>query len=76
MENEDVWSLNSRAQDEILIQEAFKKLKNPQQKCMTLFYLEDKSYKEIEEKTEYTLNQIKSYLQNGKRKLKILIESQ
>lgn len=48
---------------------------NPEQKtCVTLFYLQKKSYQEIVDKTGYSLLQVKSYIQNGKRNLKILVE--
>lgn len=48
---------------------------NPEQKlCVSLFYLEKKSYQEISEATGWTLMQVKSHLQNGKRNLKILFE--
>lgn len=41
-----------------------------QQKCLTLFYLESNTYAEISVETGYTLNEVKSYIQNGKRNLK------
>jgi RNA polymerase sigma factor (sigma-70 family) len=48
---------------------------NPEQKtCVTLFYLQKKSYQEIVSITGYNLLQVKSYIQNGKRNLKILVE--
>jgi RNA polymerase sigma-70 factor (ECF subfamily) len=48
---------------------------NPEQKdCVTLFYLEKKSYQQIAEKTGFNLMQVKSYIQNGKRNLKILLD--
>jgi len=48
---------------------------NPEQKtCVTLFYLQKKSYQEIVEITGFNLLQVKSYIQNGKRNLKILVE--
>jgi RNA polymerase sigma-70 factor (ECF subfamily) len=48
---------------------------NPEQKtCITLFYLHKKSYQEIVSITGYNLLQVKSYIQNGKRNLKILVE--
>jgi len=48
---------------------------NPEQKtCVTLFYLQKKSYQEIVDTTGYNLLQVKSYIQNGKRNLKILVE--
>jgi RNA polymerase sigma-70 factor (ECF subfamily) len=39
-----------------------------------LFYLDKKSYQEISDATGFTMLQVKSYIQNGKRNLKILIE--
>jgi RNA polymerase sigma-70 factor (ECF subfamily) len=36
-----------------------------------LFYLEKKSYQEISEETGFSMMQVKSYIQNGKRNLKI-----
>lgn len=48
---------------------------NPEQKsCVTLFYLQKKSYQEIADATGYSLLQVKSYIQNGKRNLRILVE--
>lgn len=50
-------------------------LLNPAQKaCIKLFYFEKKSYQEICETTGYSVLQVKSYIQNGKRNLKIMIE--
>ncbi len=49
-------------------------LNNEQKSCITLFYLQKNSYQEITEKTGYSLLQVKSYLQNGKRNLKMLME--
>ena len=45
-----------------------------QRQCVELFYLHQKSYKEIADLTGYDLNKIKSYIQNGKRNLKIYLE--
>jgi RNA polymerase sigma-70 factor (ECF subfamily) len=41
---------------------------------VTLFYLQKQSYQQIADKTGYNLLQVKSYIQNGKRNLKILLE--
>lgn len=41
-----------------------------QKRCVQLFYLEEKCYKEITQFTGFELNQVKSYIQNGKRNLK------
>lgn len=49
-------------------------LKAGQQECIKLFYLEEKCYQEIAECTGFELNKVKSYIQNGKRNLKICME--
>ena len=54
---------------------ALKELNPEQQQCVTLFYLEKKSYLEISNATGFTMLQVKSYIQNGKRNLKIIIEN-
>ena len=58
-----------------LMELALKELNPEQQQCVTLFYLEKKSYQEVSDETGYNLLQVKSYIQNGKRNLKILIEN-
>ena len=57
-----------------LMEIALKELNAEQQQCVTLFYLQKKSYQEISDATGYSMLQVKSYIQNGKRNLKILIE--
>lgn len=48
---------------------------NPEQKtCVTLFYLQKKSYQEISSETGFNVLQVKSYIQNGKRNLRNLVE--
>lgn len=54
--------------------EALKELNADQQLCVTLFYMEKKSYQQITEQTGYSLMQVKSHIQNGKRNMRILIE--
>ena len=53
---------------------ALKQLNKEQQQCVTLFYLEKKSYQDITEVTEFELRQVKSQIENGKRNLKIIME--
>lgn len=56
------------------LEECIEKL-NPEQKtCVRLFYLEEKCYKDIARITGYDLNQVKSFIQNGRRNLKICME--
>ncbi len=57
-----------------LMESSLKELQAEQQQCVTLFYLQKKSYQQISEETGYSMLQVKSYIQNGKRNLKILIE--
>jgi RNA polymerase sigma-70 factor (ECF subfamily) len=44
-----------------------------QQACIRLFFYEGKSYREIAAHTGYTLKQVKSHLQNGRRRLHIIL---
>ena len=53
---------------------ALKELKLEQKECVELFYLQEKSYTEIMELTGYPLKKVKSYIQNGKRNLKLIME--
>lgn len=53
---------------------ALTQLNNEQKVCVTLFYLEKKTYQEIAESTGYSIMQVKSSIQNGKRNLKIQME--
>lgn len=57
-----------------LMEDALKELNTEQQQCVTLFYLQKKSYQEISDQTGFSLLQVKSYIQNGKRNLRIWIE--
>jgi len=53
------------------MEEQLKHLKKEQRECIELFYLKNKSYTQIVAQTGYNLKQVKSYIQNGKRNLKI-----
>lgn len=57
-----------------LMDDALKELSIEQKCCLTLFYLEKKSYQEIVTHTGYSMLKVKSYIQNGKRNLKILLD--
>ncbi|MCX8490751.1 MAG: sigma-70 family RNA polymerase sigma factor [Cyclobacteriaceae bacterium] len=56
------------------LEKCIDKLVNDQQQCVRLFYLQEKCYKEITGLTGFDLNKVKSYIQNGKRNLKICME--
>ena len=49
-------------------------LPEEQKISVDLFYLQEKCYKEVAEITGYEMVKVKSYIQNGKRNLKICIE--
>jgi RNA polymerase sigma-70 factor (ECF subfamily) len=57
-----------------LIEEGLQQLNEEHRLCLTLFYLQKKSYQEIADVTGYTLLQVKSFIQNGKRNLKLIVE--
>jgi RNA polymerase sigma factor (sigma-70 family) len=57
-----------------LLSNSLNELNNEQKQCVTLFYMEKKSYHEIAAETGFTVMQVKSYIQNGKRNLKLLLE--
>lgn len=72
-EEEKINSVN----DDVLLEkmkDCLPKLKENQRVCVELFYLKNKSYQDIANETNFSLNEIKSYIQNGKRNLKLLIE--
>ena len=53
---------------------ALQQLNKEQQLCVTLFYLHKKTYQDIAEQTGFSILQVKSNIQNGKRNLKIIME--
>lgn len=56
------------------MEQCLETLPEEQRTCIDLFYLQQKSYREIAEFTGYDAAKVKSYIQNGKRNLKICIE--
>ena len=77
--NEPVSEINDPDpfQDEALLkdlEEAMQHLNSEQKTCIRMFYLEKKSYQAIASETGFNLLQVKSYIQNGKRNLRILLE--
>ena len=77
MQNEENVHLNGVLEKE----ENFKKLEHcigtlttDQQTAIRLFYLEEKCYNEIVEITGQEWNQVRSFIQNGRRNLKLCME--
>ena len=57
------------------LESSLAELKNEQRKSVELFYLDNKSYVEIAEILNISLNNVKSAIQNGKRMLKLKMEN-
>lgn len=56
-----------------LMEQALAELAPEQRTCVEEFYLGRKTYQQIAERTGFNYMQVKSYIQNGKRNLKILL---
>ena len=77
IENESAQLLEEALQKEDMIaalETALLELNEEQRICVDLFYLKKTSYDEITSKTGYPLKKVKSYIQNGKRNLKLILE--
>ncbi len=55
------------------LEEAIKMLNEEQRTCIELFYFREKCYNEISSITGFDMNQVKSFIQNGKRNIKIIL---
>lgn len=53
---------------------ALLQLNKEQQLCVTLFYMEKKSYQEIADQSNFSIPQVKSHIQNGRRNLRVLMK--
>lgn len=60
-------------ENSVKLLQALEKLNQEQKRCIELKYFEDKSYEEVTAITGYDLNQVKSYIQNGKRNLLLMM---
>ncbi len=70
-------AINNHIEKELLLQlmtDSLQELSEEQKQCIILFYLEKKSYQEIADAKGFSMMQVKSYIQNGKRNLKILLD--
>jgi RNA polymerase sigma factor (sigma-70 family) len=56
------------------LETAVNTLSSEQKRCIELFYLNEKSYREVEQITGFRYNEVKSHIQNGKRNLKQMME--
>lgn len=70
----DLLSENANEDKEDALNKCLEQLPEPQRISVEKFFYEDKSYAEIVDETGFHLKSVKSYIQNGKRNLKICIE--
>lgn len=78
MENPSAVHLNDEWEPEAMddrLQECLQKLRLQQRQCIELFYFEELCYQDISLQLKLDLKKVKSYIQNGKRNLKICLES-
>jgi RNA polymerase sigma-70 factor, ECF subfamily len=66
--------LNGQEEKIELLEYAMAQLKPQQQQCVRMFYIEDKSYQDIADQTGYEVKKVKSYIQNGKRNLMLIMD--
>jgi RNA polymerase sigma factor (sigma-70 family) len=77
MENELTLHLNEEPELEhnlSKLEKCIEELVNEQKQCVQLFFLKEMCYKEITSTTGFELNKVKSFIQNGKRNLKLCME--
>ena len=78
MESDEFLHLFEEENEDIVKKEllklCIKKLPVEQRIAIIRFFMEEMSYADIVDSTEYSLKQVKSYIQNGKRNLKNCIE--
>jgi RNA polymerase sigma factor (sigma-70 family) len=73
-EQQERWLQDVKEQQLTILESALDELPAEQKHCITLFYLQKKSYQEVAEATGFSNMQVKSYIQNGKRNLRIMIQ--
>jgi RNA polymerase sigma factor (sigma-70 family) len=56
------------------LEDCLKTLNSEQKQSVELFFMQEKTYQEVSQLTGFEINKVKSYLQNGKRNLKICME--
>mmetsp|Transcript_8089 Transcript_8089/g.8900 ORF Transcript_8089/g.8900 Transcript_8089/m.8900 type:complete len:109 (+) Transcript_8089:3-329(+) len=75
LEASDELELTIKKEEQLnALEEAIDDLKEEQQSCIKLFYLESRSYQEISALLQLDLKKVKSAIQNGKRNLKLNLE--
>ncbi len=79
MESPHLLHLLSESTDEVALtglEKCMGKLPERQKEAVTMFFMENRSYADIAEVTLGDIKGVKSYIQNGKRNLRICLEKQ
>jgi RNA polymerase sigma-70 factor (ECF subfamily) len=63
----------SRESELKLLEHAISQLSEDQRICIEMFYLKKYCYQDVAEIGGYTMNEVKSHIQNGKRNLKLFM---
>jgi RNA polymerase sigma-70 factor (ECF subfamily) len=75
MEYEEEWHLKVKDEQVLQhLQKCLSELNQDQKKCIQLFYIDQHSYAQTAMATGFTDKEVKSYIQNGKRNLKICLK--
>ena len=67
----DDWDLEQNLTN---LERCLETLNLEQKQAVELFFIQEKTYQEVSQLTGFEVNKVKSYLQNGKRNLKICME--
>ncbi|HOY27897.1 MAG TPA: sigma-70 family RNA polymerase sigma factor [Flavobacteriales bacterium] len=80
---ENLGATSDTEDDAVLREASLQELENAmtglnaeQRQCIRLFHLEERSYAQVATSTGFTVEQVRSHLQNGRRNLRILIQRQ
>ena len=73
--NEHLDNKNSKETTLTKLEDCINKLNEKQRISVDLFFIKEKCYQEVADETGFTMNDVKSFIQNGKRNLKICMES-
>lgn len=74
-ENENKINIAEKENALLHLEKAITLLNESQRLCITLFYLQKNSYQQVAEQTGYSLLQVKTHIQNGKRNLKSAMQT-
>jgi RNA polymerase sigma factor (sigma-70 family) len=73
-DSEDLEAVFTKEEKLSALEKAIDMLKNEQKICVELFYLKRFCYDEVASQTGFDVKKVKSYIQNGKRNLKMILE--